>query len=696
MSSTHAPEHPLQPLFAPRGVVVVGASTVPDKLGGVMAASLSSYDGHVALVNARAEGMHATVGSAVDASLDGIDLAVLCVPASACADVIAECGEAGIRAALVCAGGFAEAGGDGVAHQARLEEAAARSGVRLLGPNTSGFFSPSRALLASFVPGVSTLEPGSVGVVAASGGLNHALAFAFQREGCGLSLGVGIGAGIDVAAPEVLTYLVQDPNTRAIALHLENVTDGDALLAAVRDATREKPVIAMVVGKHDIGEFAQSHTGALATSWRTTCELLRQAGAVVVDHVDELVTATSVLAAGRLAPNPTPAAGLVTAQAGPGLVIADALHEAGVGLPTISQENQDAMAALLPPMTYQANPVDTGRPGPQHDELVSIVAADAAIDVTAVYALTEPVVDLVASAVPAHEFGHSVVVGIDGPGPDVTEAVGKAAAAGVPLVIGPRALATAVSALAEDARRQAAAGNAARISGPFLDVPVGPWSEDEAKRILQDAGVQTPARRICSTRDEARLAFADIGGPVVVKVSDATILHKSDIGGVRLGISDQSALDEAFDELSTLGSGDVLVEQMIGSGVDLIVGARRDPVFGPVVMVGVGGTATEVYGDVAIAAVPCPRDDLVSLADRLQARIMLGGHRGEPSVDRGVLGDVLGILGDLLVHNPHLAEVEVNPLRASAAGLIALDAILVAVPQDTAGKPEQPQRSTQP
>jgi acetyltransferase len=266
----------------------------------------------------------------------------------------------------------------------------------------------------------------------------------------------------------------------------------------------------------------------------------------------------------------------------------------------------------------------------------------------------------------------------------VTEAVGKAAAAGVPLVVGPRALATAVSALAEDARRQAAASSSAMRGGSPLEVSTGPWSEDDAKRILHDAGVRTPVRRICSTRDEARRALADIGGSVVLKVSDATILHKSDIGGVRLGISDPTALDE------------VLVEQLVGPGVDLIVGARRDPVFGPVVLVGVGGTATEVYADVAIAAVPCPRDDLVSLADRLQARTMLDGHRGDPSVDRGALADVLGIVGDLLAHNPHLAEVEVNPLRASEAGLIALDAVLVAEPQATATKPEQPQRSTQP
>ena len=296
-------ERGLGSLFEPRGVVVIGASTDPDKLGGAMAASLAGPGLPVALVNSRGGGgMFTSVREAADGSPVPLDLAVLCVPAAACAAVLEECADAGVGAALICAGGFAEAGGDGVEHERRLREAASSTGIRLLGPNTSGFFVPASGLRASFVPGVAHLTAGSVAVVAASGGLNHALAFALQRQDVGVSLGVGIGAGIDVTAVDVLEHLADDDRTTAIALHIETVSDGPALLAAVAKVSATKPVVALVVGEHDIGEFAQSHTGALATSWRTTRALLRQAGAVVVDDEDALVTAAATLAAVRLEP----------------------------------------------------------------------------------------------------------------------------------------------------------------------------------------------------------------------------------------------------------------------------------------------------------------------------------------------------------------------------------------------------------
>jgi acetyltransferase len=670
--------HPLRPLFAPAGVVVVGASSAPHKLGGMMAASLASYGGHVALVNPRGKGMHATVTSAAETAPNGIDLAVLCVPAAACPGVVSECGRAGVRVAMVCAGGFAEAGGAGAEHQRRLLAAAAEHGVRLLGPNTSGFFVPATGLLASFVPGVATLEPGPVGVVAASGGLNHALAFALQRQGCGLSLGVGIGAGVDIATAEALDYVAHDPGSRAIALHLETINDGPALLAAVRRATRLKPVVAMVVGQHDISAFAQSHTGSLATSWRTARALLRQAGAVVVDDVDALVVAAAVLATVRAEPTAAPTAALVTAQAGPGLVIADALRGAGIPLPPLGAGTREAVAALLPPTTYQVNPVDTGRPGPGHADVVSAVAADTGIDLVALYALTEPVVDLIESVRPARTSGHPVVVGIDGPTADIETARAKAAAADVPLVVGPRALATALWAVAEDARNFAVDNGAAASRGSTGPVPLPADACEAAVKDLLDAlGVETPARRVCRSRQQVQTALAEIGGPVAVKVSAATILHKSALGGVRLGIDNPADLQAAFDDLANLATGEVLVEQMVAPGVDLIVAARRDLVFGPVVMVGVGGTATDLYADVALASIPCSHAHLVTLADTLKSRALLNGHRGTPPVDRDALAEVLAALGEVLLDHPDVAEFEINPLRAGAEGLIALDAVLV-------------------
>lgn len=669
---------PLQGLFAPRGIVVVGASSDATKLGGVMAASLASAEAPVALVNSRGgAGMYARVREAAAASPVALDLAVLCIPASVCADALQDCASIGVRAALVCAGGFTEAGGPGLEYERQLLEVARAHGVRLLGPNTSGFIRPACNLQASFVPGVAQLRPGRVAIVAASGGLNHALAFALQRQGTGISLGVGIGAGIDVTAADVLQYLTADQDSRAIALHIETIADGPALLAAVEAAAAAKPVVAMVVGEHDIGDFARSHTGALATSWRTTRALLRQAGAVVVDDEDELVVAVTTLAGVRL-PSGDPGVALVTGQAGPGLLIADALHGKDVRLPKLAAGTKKRLAELLPPMTYQENPIDTGRPGPRHAEVVTSVAADPSVDLVAVYGLSEPVIDLphvIASA------GTSAVAigGLDGTSDEIADGVRNARDLDVPLVVGARALSTAVGALVEDARRSRARLTRSEPSAdtPTVELSGDSWSEAQAKDVLDQLGISTPARVVCTTLDEARDAVRRIGGIVAVKLSDAAVVHKTDRGGVRLGVRTDEDLVEALTALQEVGASEYLIEAMAPPGVDLVVGARRDPVFGPIVLVGIGGVATEVYADFAIASVPTSQAVLASLPQELVARSLLEGFRGSAAVDHQAIARILANLGGLLLTNPDVAEVEINPLRAHAGGLLALDAVIL-------------------
>lgn len=680
----------LEGLFAPRGIVVVGASADADKLGGAMARSLATVD-HVSLVNARgAGGMHVSLAEAAAAASSPLDLGVLCVPAAACAQAVRDCAAVGVTHVLICAGGFAEVGPAGAARQAELEQAVAETGVRVLGPNTSGFFVPPTGLVASFVPAAAQIGAGGVAVVAASGGLNHALAFAFQRRGVGLSLGAGIGAGFDVAAPEVLRHCADDPATTVVALHLESVPDGDALLEAVRYAARRKPVVALVVGQHDIGEFAQSHTGALATSWRTTRAVLAQAGAVVVEDEQDLVVGCAVLAATRCRPSPDPGAALVTAQAGPGLLVADALLDAGVALPTLAPGTVEALGSVLPPLTYQANPVDTGRPGPRHHEVLGVVAADEAVDLLGVYALAEPVVDLVDAVTRADLAGDACVIGVDGPEDEVVRARVAAARAGVALVVGPSELALALDVLAQDSRLRHAAATAWTPEPPAAAERTlsGPYSETAAKDLLDSWGVPTPRRVHCTSEAEVVEALGDLGAPVVVKLSSATVLHKSDVGGVRLGVTDTVTAAEAYRSVTAaaraadpVGSAcDVLVEQMAAPGVDLIVGARRDPVFGPVVLVGLGGVAAEVYADVALATVPASPDHLSSLLAGLRGSAVLNGFRGLPPVDRREVARVASVLGDVLLAHPEVDELEVNPLRATASGLVALDAVLVTRP----------------
>ena len=681
----------LDALFAPRGIAVIGASRDPGKLGAVMARSLSRFPGPVVGVNARdadpQAGRFATVADAVDmAAPDPIDLAVLCVPAAVSAPALADAARAGVRAALVCSGGYAEAGGPGARYQQELVAAATAAGVALIGPNTSGFLVPSRGLTASFVPGAAAVPAGPVAVVAASGGVNHALAFLLAEIDLGVSLAVGLGNAVDVTAADVLSHLAEDEATRAVALHVESVPDGPALLAAVRALTARVPVAALVVGRNDVADFARSHTGALATSWRTTRAALRAAGAVLVDDERQLVDAVTALSARRLppaaGPGVGPGIGIVTAQAGPGLLHVDGLRGRGVAVPPLTTATQAALRDLLPPLTYQANPVDTGRPGPGFSQVLATVAADPGVDLVSVYALAEPdALDLPAAVEAAAADGAGpFVVGLGGPPEQVTPQRQALRKLGVPALGGPAALTVAVAALLDDARAQAQAQGRSRSQTGRPPAPVAvpgrDLDEDEAKTILGDLGIATPARRACGGRAAAHRALAELPGPVAVKLLDAAVTHKSDVGGVHLGIRDAAALDAALDGLEAVGAARFLLESMAPAGIDLIVGASRDPVFGPVVLVGLGGVVAEALADVAIAPAPLSIGEAGALADELSGRSLLDGFRGGPVADRAELGAVLVALGDLLVHYPEIKDVEINPLRVTAGGLFALDAVL--------------------
>ena len=671
----------LAALFAPRGVVIVGASASPGKLGHAMAQSLESYPGSVRLVNARPEpGMFGSIAEAVSSAAD-IDLAVMCVPASVTASAVRESAEAGVRAALVCAGGFAEVGGPGPGYASDLDVVIAETGIRLLGPNTSGFFVPGDSLFASFVPGVREFGPGAVAVVAASGGINHVLSFGLQEEGAGVSLGVGLGAGQDVTAPHVLRYLARHDQTRAVILHVESIPDGRDLMDAVTELTAIKPVVALIVGRNDVAEFARSHTGALTTSWRTARALLRQAGAVVVDDEAHAVSAAIALSKGRARPNRASGVGLITGQAGPGLVIADGLLGDGWTLPTLSRDSQDRLAGLLPPLTFQGNPVDTGRPGESFPEVVRVVGEDPGIDIIGVYAITEEVIDL-PRAVAAEGAGTVVptVIAVDGTAADVAAARRSAADVGVAIVRGPTPLARALSALAEDARLRAAAGDASAPADMEAPEPAegwdGDWDEIRAKDLLSLLGIRTPSRRRCAQRSQAHEALAEIGRPVAVKLVSSEVVHKSDIGGVILGVDSPEAMNEALDALESIGASEFLVEEMADSGAELVVGARWDDAFGPVVVVGLGGLAAEVMGDVAIRSAPVGARVASEMIDDLVVAELLNGYRGAPPVDREALGRIIMALGGI-VASGRIAEIEINPLRVTAGGLIALDAVVL-------------------
>ncbi len=680
----------LDRLFSPASIAVVGASASPGKLGGAMFKAVrGSADNQLAVFGVNPTSSDdvfvPSLRDATEAHGRPLDLAVLCVPAAAAPEVLRQAGDCGVGAAVVCSGGFAEAGSNGRALQHQLAEIGAATGVRVLGPNTSGFFRTGGATV-SFVPRVGQLRDGPVAVVAASGGMNHALAFLLSEAGTGVTLGVGLGNSVDVTAVEVLDYLSTDDSVAAIAVHLESVGDGQSLLSTVRSVSAHKPIVALVVGRTDVSSFAQSHSGALATSWRTTRSLLAEAGAVVVDSERELVDALAVLSRTRLAAfgSSSPGIGLVTAQAGPGLLVFDQLQAQGIHLPELAPSTQASLGALLPPMTFQANPVDTGRPTAAFAQVLAATAADTAIDALAIYALAEAdavdVVDAVRSSGICSAL--PVVVGVGGDAHAILNTTTSAEAIGLPVLSSPTALANGVRALVQDARAQRVncqAPNGASATGYATAISL-PIHEAAAKDILDTLAIVTPPRRVCADRAAAHRALRELRLPVAVKILDATRHHKTEIGGVHLGVGSHEELDMALDALDTIPAPAYLLETMAAGGVDLIVGARRDPTFGPIILAGLGGIAAEALVDVAIRSHAVSHAGAAAMLDELLCAALLDGWRGGPTLNRAEFASIVVSLAGFLAAHPEIGDIEINPLRCTADGLVALDATIVAAP----------------
>jgi acetate---CoA ligase (ADP-forming) len=675
-------------LLAPKSVAVVGASSDPTKAGSQALRSLSGISGRLVAVHPREKSVQGfPCYPALGAIPEVPDLAILAIPAEHCVAAAEEAAATGVGGIMIVSGGFAEAGRSGAKLQARLAEICRTTGLRMLGPNTSGFINRAAGCVASFVPGVDQLRTGNVAVIAQSGGVNLSVSFLLDRLGVGVSLAVGLGNAVDVDAADVLDWLADDRSTDAIAVHLEGVTQGQRLHRAVRRATARKPVVALIAGRADIGEFAVSHTGNLMGSRQRSVAALTQAGAVIVDSTEQLAQAAAVFRCRRLGPAAAPGFALITGQAGPGLLIVDALKSAGLNVPALADETTARLESLLPPLTFIKNPIDTGRPGPRFGEVVEAVSEDPGIDAVLVFGLHEPaVLDPTRVLIPvAGKTRKPLVFGSLGLDADMRGVREQLASHDLPMVESPERLALAAQVLAADARaqwrlRRDHGTEAAQATPHPLE---GAFDEDRAKALLAQYGVRSPRRVLCRTRDEARGALRSIGSPVAIKVVASEIAHKTEAGGVHLGIAAEKELERALDAIERIpvrGPVGFLVEEMAPTGVELIVGGVRDASWGPCVVIGMGGVLAEALADTAIRLVPLNADDVAEMLESLRGKKLLDGFRNLPPCNRAaIVGAALGI-GRLLIEHPEVREVEVNPLRVDAGGALALDALVVLEP----------------
>ncbi|WP_262177480.1 CoA-binding protein [Haloarcula laminariae] len=452
----------LKQMFDPSAVAVVGASSTEGKIGYEAMANATMFDRPVYPVNPTGEGTlfgEAFVPSVGDID-DDVDLALCCVPGPATPDVIEECGEAGIGAAVIYAGGFAEADEDGERLQQAVVETADEYDISVLGPNTSGFVVPRTNLLCSFASGAEKLPAGNTAVVAQSGGVAHALAFQSRRQGRGVSAMVGLGNRANVGFTEVIEHFDGDEETDAIVLHVEGTDDGRALLEACRES--ETPVIAYKVGQSDVGDFAESHTGALTGDHELYIAGFAQYGVPTVDATDDLLDAAAALGD---SPEPDgPNVGVVTAQAGPGIIITDRIQRAGGQLPELTAETRSRVDELLPGVTYTGNPVDTGRPMPAFGDVVTAVAEDDNVDIVLVYELFEQAMGFPADALDglAERVDKPILFATDGIEEDMADDATALADAGVPVFETPERAGDAAAVLARYAELQ---GHAAGTEG---------------------------------------------------------------------------------------------------------------------------------------------------------------------------------------------------------------------------------------
>jgi acetyl coenzyme A synthetase (ADP forming)-like protein len=680
----------LQPFFSPAGVAVIGASARAGSIGGELFRNIlrGEFAGVAYPVNRFGEPVAGVRAYESIAEIgEPVDLAVVCLPGDAVLAAAAEALRSGVRALCVISAGFAETGPDGRERQERLLELVRASGARLLGPNCLGIAVSGPRLNATFGP--NALPAGNVGFSSQSGALGLAVLERAAERGLGLSAFVSVGNKADVSSNDLLEYWEDDPNTDVVLLYLESFGNPRKFGRVARRVARKKPIVAMKAGRTAAGaRAASSHTAALAGSEAAVDALFLHAGVLRADTLEELLDLTSLLAAQPL-PRGNRVA-IVTNAGGLGILCADACEAAGLSLPVLSGETVERLGSILPREASVANPVDMlgSAVASTYAEALPILLRDPAVD--AVIVLFVPPVmagaDEVATAIVRSVEEEGVeekpvlacVISADGTPAQLLS--GSVAPFSYPESAA-RALGRAASRAEWLRRPQGLVPNLAdvdRLAARKLveDSPEGWLDPDLTRQLLSAYGLPLVSECRVASVDDAVTAAEEFGYPVVVKTAEAGV-HKTERGGVAIDLRDSEAVREAAQRIGA----PLLVQPLVRGGVELLVGAVQDPVFGPLIALGPGGTFAELIGDAAFRLTPLTDIDAQELVQTGKAGILLSGFRGAAPADREAVEDLLLRVSQLAEDLPELAELDLNPVIAGPDGCVVVDArIRVASP----------------
>jgi len=685
----------LDALLAPRSVAVIGASDDPRRIGGRPLSYLlhKGFAGEVLAVNPKRDTVQGLPALAsLDDAAEAPDLAIVAVPAAAVVPTLEACAARGVGAAVVFSSGFAEVGAHGDGGQRAMAAIARGSGMRILGPNCLGAYNAGLGLFATFSSTIEIETPraGPVGVVSQSGAYGSHVAYLARRRRVQAGYLITTGNECDVEAAECIGWLAARDDVSVIAACAEGLRDGDALCAALEAARRAgKPVVFLKMGRSAEGaEAARSHTAALAGSDAVYDAVFREFGVHRARDTDELLDVAYAASFGIL-PRET-RLGLMSVSGGMGIQMADAAERHGLALAPMPEDAQARLKKRLP-FASARNPVDVTAQVFNDmglvEEYLQAMFEDGRY--TAVVAFFTYVAGVASMAAPLADS----LLRVRARHPDcllvasiiaADDVVARYEAAGCPCFEDPDRAVRAVAALAGFAAAfRRAPGAAAQMPAPAA-WPDGDLDEASALALLAAAGLPAPEVRRAGSAREAAAAAVALGFPVALKVCSPDIAHKSDAGGVRLGLADAHAVREAHDEMrAAVARHDpgarvtgALVTPMAGDGVDLVLGARRDPLFGPVVMAGLGGIFVEVLEDVSLSRAPVDAASALAMLRRLKAWPLLTGARGREPVDVDAACAAIVALSRFAAANPQVASVDVNPLRVFARGACMLDALV--------------------
>jgi acetate---CoA ligase (ADP-forming) len=692
----------LDRLLRPRSVAIVGVSAEPGHMGGSVLANLERcrFEGAIHLVSrSRPEINGRPCVPSIDDLPLGVDVAVLVIPQSAVIDAITACGRRGVGAAIVFASGYAEVGEAGRADQAKLVTAARAAKVLILGPNCIGMcgFSVGAALTFEFnVERPPAQANPKIGIVAQSGAVAAIMRMAFLAKGLGVTFYVSTGNEADLTAEDFLGALIDDPDTHVATLFLEQVRRPQKFLElAQRARSRGKPIVIMHPGRSQRARTsASSHTGALAGDHAVMTVLLRHAAVTVVDTLEELLDTAELLA--RFKP-PVNGPGIITNSGAIKGFALDFCDRIGLDIPRLGAPTLDALKAALPPFASLDNPVDVTAQV-LRDVTIWTRSAQALLADPGIGSLCLPMVagsqklamDKVNALLPAilaaRKPAMIAVLGDDFPiPPDFIAAFRQN---GIPVLRSPeRALRALAHATAYGKSLETAPAAPFTVEAP-APPRRGTLPEHEGKAYLAGLGIPVPQGALAGDIDAARAIAARVGYPLALKAQAAALAHKSDAGGVALSLADGAALDAAWQRIAAsvaaaqpgVALDGMLVEAMAPRGVEMIVGAKRDPGWGPVLLIGLGGVWTEALNDVRLMPAHLSQDQVIAEINLLKGARLLHGLRGSAPVDVAAVADVVVRIGALMRARPDIAEIDINPLMAYPQGVLALDALIVTAP----------------